>query len=177
MDPSFLAAVAAIPLAALKEPLRETLVQVVKRVGKKAADKSAAPASNDVTPSVSPSPASDDRRFESREKPDSDVRRSISREIKPEKEKAPKQQRKKTRDGLPTDLVVPDGRTIVISPTFKLVFLTVLFLTVLSAIGNIAVAFGATVPNPNQQTVFDTLNMGWKLGLGAIFGLIGGKAT
>ena len=65
-----------------------------------------------------------------------------------------------------------------ISPTFKLVFFSILILTIASGIGAILIAFlGETPATPNQQTVFDTLNTAWKMGFGAIIGLVGGKTT
>ncbi len=65
-----------------------------------------------------------------------------------------------------------------IPPSFKLVFWSVLILTVGSAIGALLIAFFAEEPlQTNQQTMFETLDTDWKMGIGAIFGLIGGKAS
>ena len=65
-----------------------------------------------------------------------------------------------------------------IPPSFKLVFWSVLILTVGSAIGALLIAFFAEEPlQTNQQTMFETLDTVWKMGIGAIFGLIGGKAS
>lgn len=65
-----------------------------------------------------------------------------------------------------------------IPPSFKLVFWSVLILTVGSAIGALSIAFFAEEPlQTNQQTMFETLDTVWKMGIGAIFGLIGGKAS
>jgi hypothetical protein len=66
---------------------------------------------------------------------------------------------------------------IIVSPTFKLIFLTVVVLTVASAIVATAIAFATNNSQPNQQAVFDSMNTAWQLGLGAIFGLLGGKAA
>lgn len=65
-----------------------------------------------------------------------------------------------------------------VSPTFKLVFWAVLLLTVLFALLAVTIAFVAPQPlTSTQQAVFETLNLMWKVGFGAIVGLIGGKAT
>ena len=65
-----------------------------------------------------------------------------------------------------------------VSPTFKLVFWAVLLLTVLFALLAVTIAFFAQQPlTSTQQAVFETLNLMWKVGFGAIVGLIGGKAT
>ena len=62
-----------------------------------------------------------------------------------------------------------------VPPTFKLVFLAVLVLTALSGLGAIAIAFTADDPlTPNQQIIFEMLNTTWKIGIGAIFGMIQG---
>ena len=65
-----------------------------------------------------------------------------------------------------------------VSPTFKLVFWAVLLLTVLFALLAVIIAFFAPQPlTSTQQAVFETFNLMWKVGFGAIVGLIGGKAT
>ena len=65
-----------------------------------------------------------------------------------------------------------------VSPTFKLVFLTIFFLTVVCGLRATTIAFLAADPlTTNQQTIFESLNTSWKLGIAAIVGLIGGKAT
>jgi len=71
----------------------------------------------------------------------------------------------------------PSHGVITIQVTFKLVFLSVLFLTVVSGIAAIAMAFAGDVRQQNQQEVFESMNTAWKLGLGAIFGLLGGKTV
>ncbi len=91
-------------------------------------------------------------------------------------------------DGWPGDAVVVKSENmldkearpapILVSPGFKLVFLTVLGLTVASAATAGGIAFAAEPAlSANQQSVFETLNLVWKLGTGAIFGLLGGKAA
>ena len=65
-----------------------------------------------------------------------------------------------------------------VSPTFKLVIWAVIILTAGSGLGAIAIAFAPGDPlTPNQQAIFEMLNTAWKMGFGAIVGLIGGKVT
>jgi hypothetical protein len=66
---------------------------------------------------------------------------------------------------------------IVVSPTFKLVFLTIVFLTLICGLAATTMAFAGDAKQANQQAVFESMNTAWKLGLGAIFGLLGGKAV
>lgn len=62
-----------------------------------------------------------------------------------------------------------------ISPSFLLVFFTVLFLTVLSLAVSV---YLVSRPDPTEETkrLIETCSTTWKLGFGAIVGLIGGKA-
>jgi|ERR1044072_2113682 hypothetical protein len=74
----------------------------------------------------------------------------------------------------------PDPRkpkVVVLHPAFKLVFLTVTAITVLSIIAQIALANYWLTPTANQQQVFDALGFAWKTGIGAIVGLLGGKVV
>jgi hypothetical protein len=66
---------------------------------------------------------------------------------------------------------------IVATPVFKLVFLAVLGITVLSGLIEIAIAVQWPAPTANQQATFESFGFAWKAGLGAIFGLLGGKVT
>jgi len=61
-----------------------------------------------------------------------------------------------------------------ISSRFKLTFITVLILTLLSA-G--IVLYLASFPNltEEQKRLIETFSSSWKMGFGAIVGLIGGK--
>jgi hypothetical protein len=34
-----------------------------------------------------------------------------------------------------------------------------------------------TTPTPNQQSAFEAIGFAWKAGIGAIFGLLGGKVA
>jgi hypothetical protein len=57
---------------------------------------------------------------------------------------------------------------------FNLVFSTIVSLTILS--GSTAVAVSAqTNLNPQQESIVDTCTDTWKLGIGAIIGLLGGR--
>lgn len=65
----------------------------------------------------------------------------------------------------------------VLSPYFKLIFLTVVVITVVA--GGLHIFLAELWPNPtaNQQSAFEAMGLAWKLGFGAIFGLLGGKVT
>jgi hypothetical protein len=98
----------------------------------------------------------------------------------PKRSKQPKgKSAEKAQDTAKVDAanVVTAAREIVVSPVFKLVFLTVVFLTVGSGIAATVMAFAGDGSHPNEQAVFESMNTAWKLGLGAIFGLLGGKAA
>jgi hypothetical protein len=70
------------------------------------------------------------------------------------------------------------GHTIArVSPTFKLVFLSVLGITIAAGILQIALATVWSTPTANQQSTFEAMGFAWKVGIGAIFGLLGGKVT
>jgi hypothetical protein len=63
-----------------------------------------------------------------------------------------------------------------ITPRFKLVFTTVLAITILCLILNLLVVLMA--PNGSQAaSLADTCSTAFKLGFGAIVGLVGGKVT
>lgn len=63
-----------------------------------------------------------------------------------------------------------------ITSTFKLVFGTVVSLTMLS--GGTAFSLAAQEQlSPQQTRVFETCSATWQMGVGAVFGLLGSKAT
>ncbi len=63
-----------------------------------------------------------------------------------------------------------------ITSTFKLVFGTVVGLTMLS--GGTAFRLAAQEQlSPQQSRVFETCSATWQMGVGAVFGLLGSKAT
>jgi hypothetical protein len=66
---------------------------------------------------------------------------------------------------------------IVVPPVFKMAFLTVVAITVLAGVTEIILAGRWTEPTANQQSAFEAMGFAWKAGIGAIFGLLGGKVT
>lgn len=59
---------------------------------------------------------------------------------------------------------------------FKWVFCTVVSLTALSLFTSILLSFCSS-PSQLQVSLFETCTTTWKMGFGAIVGLIGGKAS
>ncbi len=59
---------------------------------------------------------------------------------------------------------------------FQQVFLTVVFFTLLGGSGSFWLATQDNL-TPEQTRVFETCNTTWNMGIGAIFGLLGSKAT
>jgi hypothetical protein len=69
----------------------------------------------------------------------------------------------------------PNPPAITLDPAFKLVLIIVTSLTVVLLFVMIGLAItGAT--NDASKNLFDTCSTGFKIGLGAIVGLLGGKA-
>lgn len=70
----------------------------------------------------------------------------------------------------------PDPVRVEVGRNFKLVFLAVLFLSVLSL--GISVALAVFVKDPGEpvKNLIETCSTVFKLGCGAVFGLLGGKA-
>ena len=66
---------------------------------------------------------------------------------------------------------------------FKMIFLTVFFLTIISFCGlGVLAVVGSDATDISQISVWQkkfqiACDFGWQSGLGAIFGLVGGKAT
>jgi len=48
-------------------------------------------------------------------------------------------------------------------------------ITVLAGAAHIVLAVSLPTPTPNQQTAFDAMGFAWQAGIGAMFGLLGGK--
>jgi hypothetical protein len=65
----------------------------------------------------------------------------------------------------------------ILSRHFKLVFISVLAITVLSGLAQIVMATFWSTPTGPQQEVFLAMGFAWKMGFGAIVGLLGGKLT
>ncbi|MBE9209215.1 hypothetical protein IQ244_22440 [Nostoc sp. LEGE 06077] len=59
---------------------------------------------------------------------------------------------------------------------FQQVFFAVIFLTILSGGSSVLLAFQKEL-SPEQTRVFEICNTTWNMGIGAIFGLLGSKAT
>jgi hypothetical protein len=64
---------------------------------------------------------------------------------------------------------------IVVPATFKLVFLTVVGITIAAAVVQIVFAVALEHPTHETDSIFETMGFAWKSGLGVIFGLMGGK--
>lgn len=60
-------------------------------------------------------------------------------------------------------------------PTYKLVLITVIAITAVCGIADIILASMWPDPTQLQQQAFAAVDVGWKGGLGAILGLLGGK--
>lgn len=73
--------------------------------------------------------------------------------------------------------VSPPAPVALLSSTFKLVFLSVLFLTVACGAAQVVMASIWSDPSDNQQDAFEAMGFAWKAGLGSIFGLLGGKVA
>jgi hypothetical protein len=61
--------------------------------------------------------------------------------------------------------------------SFKLVFLTVVLLTVVSLAVSLCLVTRFETPNEQVKGLMETMSTTWKMGFGAIIGLIGGKVT
>jgi len=69
----------------------------------------------------------------------------------------------------------PSSSPLVVPAVFKLVFLTIVGITVSCGIAQIVMAAEWSRTTANQQSVFEAIGFAWKSGIGAIFGLLGGK--
>jgi hypothetical protein len=67
-------------------------------------------------------------------------------------------------------------KPVKLSPVFRLVFFTVLALTVASGTTSVWLA-GQKNLSPHQIRVFENTANTWQTGIGVIFGLLGGKAA
>ena len=75
------------------------------------------------------------------------------------------------------DIRLPQGvNEIVVTPRFKLVFYAVLSLTVTSLLLNVFLVI-LNMPSEQSRALIDTCSTTFKLGFGAIVGLIGSKLT
>ncbi|MCD4533556.1 hypothetical protein LRP67_05630 [Nocardioides sp. cx-169] len=60
---------------------------------------------------------------------------------------------------------------------FRLVFGVTVALSTLCLLLNVVLALAVSNPSAQQLDVLSTLSTGWKMGFGAIVGLLGGKAA
>ena len=63
-----------------------------------------------------------------------------------------------------------------ITSAFQQVFFTVVFLTLLSGGTSLTLAVKGNL-SPHQDRIFESFTTTWQMGVGAIFGLLGSKAT
>ena len=63
------------------------------------------------------------------------------------------------------------------TPMFRWIFSAVLGLTILSLAVSIALSLQPGPMSPQQASLFEACSTTWKLGFGAIVGLLGGRAT
>lgn len=71
----------------------------------------------------------------------------------------------------------PKEKRVFVHPAFKMTFIAVLALTVVAGLAEVIMAAAWGTPTANQQTAFQAADFAWKAGVGAIFGLLGGKQT
>ncbi|GCL47876.1 hypothetical protein [Microcystis aeruginosa] len=67
-------------------------------------------------------------------------------------------------------------KSVTVTPAFQQVFFTVVCFTFLSGTASIWLSSKADL-SPQQTRVFETCTTTWNMGIGAIFGLLGSKAT
>lgn len=70
-----------------------------------------------------------------------------------------------------------DDNTIRLTPAFKLIFSSILLLTVGAFLSMLLMAIFIQAPNGEVTSAIDTCSTAYKMGIGAIFGLISGKAA
>lgn len=74
-------------------------------------------------------------------------------------------------------MTVEAGEQVYVRSKFKMIFLAVLSITLLCLLLDFAIVLIGPEPGDSLQSLEDTLNSGFKIGFGAMVGLIGGKAT
>jgi len=70
---------------------------------------------------------------------------------------------------------VPSKQEI-LSRNYKTLILATVAITAGAGLTEVVLAFAWRSPTANQQTAFAAMDFAWKAGIGAIFGLLGGKA-
>ena len=73
------------------------------------------------------------------------------------------------------DEAVKPKSSILASSVFMRVLLIVTGITVLAGVAQMVLAERWSQPTPNEQTVFDAMATAWKMGFGALIGLLSGK--
>jgi hypothetical protein len=68
-------------------------------------------------------------------------------------------------------------RSITASPTFNVTLLVVIVITLLTGVAQIALASTWLEPTAIQQSTFDAMGTAWKMGFGALVGLLSGKVS
>ncbi len=77
--------------------------------------------------------------------------------------------------GSNSNQALPQVASFALTPTFKLIFFTVLGLTILSLVVSFVLVMRETQTEETKRLA-ETCSTTWKLSFGAIVGLIGGKA-
>jgi hypothetical protein len=75
------------------------------------------------------------------------------------------------------DKVDSGAAPVRIPPAFKFVVLMVAAVTIGSGATEIGLALLLNHPTAMQQSAFEAMDSTWKLGIGALFGLLGGKSV
>lgn len=70
-----------------------------------------------------------------------------------------------------------EERSINTTPVFKMVLLIVTGLTLILLAIHVVIAFSYANPTKPQEGLVEAVGTCWKMGVGAIIGLLGGKAT
>ncbi|MFD9206294.1 hypothetical protein ACFVZM_08420 [Streptomyces sioyaensis] len=74
-------------------------------------------------------------------------------------------------------MTVEVGEQVYVRSKFKMIFLAVLSITLLCLLLDFTIVLIGPEPGDSLRSLEDTLNSGFKIGFGAMVGLIGGKAT
>src|SRR5262249_15945856 len=64
---------------------------------------------------------------------------------------------------------------IVVRPTYKILLIVVVAITIFCLLADLVLAFAWPNPNRCQEQAFTAIDLGWKAGLGCLIGLLSGK--